>query len=176
MDLSGWFGLVMSPICLIVLSMRGGGLHPGHRLLPGWRLWFLATLLTGSVNASEDHDLLQRFRQARAAEALQHSIQPELDNRWRDFSFLYGFQRPPIDQVHQAAIHRPESTTPHTPEVTGTIRFDMRLNRNLYGRTSPTNGQIFDERMELLRHGRRINSTMPFTPVLFSPMNSSTTS
>ena len=117
---SGWFGLVMSPICLTAISMRGGGLHPGHRLLPGWRLWILTMLLTGSVNASEDHDLLQRFRQARAAEALQHSIQTELGNRWRDFSFLYGLRRPPIDQVHQAAIHRPESSTPHVPEVVGT--------------------------------------------------------
>ena len=87
---------------------------------PGWRLWILTMLLTGSVNASEDHDLLQRFRQARAAEALQHSIQTELGNRWRDFSFLYGLRRPPIDQVHQAAIHRPESSTPHVPEVVGT--------------------------------------------------------
>ncbi len=94
---SGWFGLVMSPICLTAISMRGGGLHPGHRLLPGWRLWILTMLLTGSVNTSEDHDLLQRFRQARAAEALQHSIQTELGNRWRDFSFLYGLRRPPID-------------------------------------------------------------------------------
>ena len=120
MSLTGWFGLVMSPICLSGLYMQGGRLLPGHRRLPGWRLWFLVTLLTGSVKASEDHDLLQRFRQARAAEALQQSIQPELDNRWRDFAMLYGLQRPPIDQVHQAAIHRPDSTTPHMPEVAGT--------------------------------------------------------